>query len=471
MKTELLRSHFRPTVALALPVMLSQLGHVAVGVCDSVLVGHVGKLQLAAVGIGNSLSMVLLVLGLGISMGAVPRVANANGRQDYAALSRLLVGAVWLNTLMGVALLGISQLLPLALPLLHQPPAVVALAGPWVRVIGLSLLPLMVFQGFREWAEGLGLTRQAMYLSLATNGLNALLVYALVFGHFGLPALGMMGAAWGTLVARVLMAAAMAGYVLRTERLRTRRPATAATWLRPGAAELRGQLALGLPIGGQMMCEVGVFAAANLFMGWLGVAALAAHQIAINVASVTYMAATGIAAAATIRVGHLRGRGNEAGARQAGFAAYWLAFGFMGTMALLLLALRHLIPPLYNPDPAVVAQATLLLTVAAAFQVFDGLQVVGLGALRGLEDVRVPSVVALLAYWVLALPLSYLLGFGLHLGGLGVWLGLLTGLGVVAVVLLLRFRRESVPGALPPAAPGTVPAPLPQGDLVGALAQ
>jgi MATE family multidrug resistance protein len=446
------KSHLRPTILLAYPVVLSQLGHILVSVCDSVMVGQTGKLPLAAVSVGVSTTTVLLVLGLGISMGAVPRVAAANGRGDNAALGHLLVGTIWLNTLVGVLLAGLSQLLPLVMPHLHQAPEVVALATPWVRVVGLSLLPLMVFQGFREWAEGLGLTSQAMRLSILGNVLNALLCYAFIFGHFGSPAMGLMGAAWATLISRVVMAAMMALFVLRAKQLRTRRPTEAGTWLRPGLAELRGQLALGLPIGVQMMFEVGAFAASALMMGWLGVATQAAHQIAINVASVTYMSASGIAAAATIRVGNLRGSGDLAGARQAGFAAYWLAFGFMGTMGLLLIICRHFIPTYYNTDPAVVAQAATLLTIAAAFQVSDGLQVVGLGALRGLEDVKVPSVVALLAYWAIALPLGYGLGFGLKMGAPGVWVGLLTGLTIVAAVLLHRFRQQSEPGRRPPGA-------------------
>ncbi|MGI4872375.1 MAG: MATE family efflux transporter [Janthinobacterium lividum] len=443
-----MKSHLRATALLAFPVVLSQLGHILVGVCDSVMVGHLGKLPLDAVGMGVSVTTLLLVLGLGISMGAVPRVAAANGRGDYPALGRLLVGTVWLNMLAGVALAGLSQLLPLLLPHLGQAPEVVALATPWVRVVGLSLLPLMVFQGFREWAEGLGLTRQAMQLSIAANVLNALLCYALIFGHFGAPALGLMGSAWATLISRIGMALLMGQFVLRAEALRNRRPTSGRAWLRPGLAELRGQLALGLPIGVQMMLEVGAFSAAFLLIGWLGVTPQAAHQIAINVASVTYMAATGISAAATIRVGSLRGSGDVAGARQAGFAAYWLAFAFMGLMGGLMLALRHVIPPLYNHDPAVLAQAATLLAIAAAFQVSDGLQVVGLGALRGLEDVKMPSVVALLAYWAVALPLGYGLGFGLKLGAVGIWLGLLTGLSLVAGLLLLRFRRLSQPVAV-----------------------
>ncbi|MCC3152348.1 MATE family efflux transporter [Hymenobacter sp. BT770] len=440
---ENLRPHLRPTLLLALPVMLSQLGHVLVNFVDSVVVGHIGKVPLAAVGVGVSTTSVLLVLGVGLSMGSVPLVAAADGRRDLPELGRLLVASVWTNALAGLVLAGLGQLVPPFLHLLGQPPEVVALAGPWVQVISLSLFPLMVFQGFREFAEGLGLTREAMWLSILGNVLNGLLCYALVYGHLGLPAMGMMGSAWATLMARGLMAAFMAIYVLRAKRLRAERAAVT-SWL-PVGATVRRVVDLGAPIGVQMALEVGAFGLSLLMAGWLGVTTEAAHKVAIDVASMTYMAASGIAAAATIRVGNLRGAGDLNAARHAGFAAYWLTFGFMGSMALLLILTRHLVPYIYISDPQVVAQASTLLLIAALFQVSDGLQVVGLGALRGLEDVKVPSVVALLAYWAVALPLGYFLGFKLHMGAPGVWTGLLVGLSIVATVLLLRFRRETEP--------------------------
>ena len=423
--------------------MASQLGHVLVNFVDSVVVGHIGKLPLAAVGVGVSTTSVLLVLGVGLSMGAVPLVAAADGRRDLPELGRLLVASVWTNALAGLLLAGLGQLVPLLLPLLGQPPEVVALAGPWVQVISLTLLPLMVFQGFREFAEGLGLTRQAMWLSILANVLNGLLCYALVYGKWGAPEMGMMGSAWATLLARGLMAAFMGAYVLRAKRLRAERAAVI-SWL-PDGVTIRRVVNLGAPIGVQMALEVGAFGLSLLMAGWLGVTTEAAHKVAIDVASMTYMAASGIAAAATIRVGNLRGAGNLPAARQAGFAAYWLTFAFMGAMGILLISTRHLVPYIYISDPQVVAQASTLLLIAALFQVSDGLQVVGLGALRGLEDVKVPSVVALLAYWAVALPLGYFLGFKLHLGAPGVWTGLLVGLSIVAGVLLLRFRRETTP--------------------------
>ena len=440
-----IRSHLRPTVLLAYPVVLSQLGHIMVSFVDSVLVGRTGTVPLAAVSLGMSCTTVLMILGIGLSMGSVPLVAAADGRRDLPDLGRLLASSVWLSALAGLVLAGLGQLMPSLLPYLGQSPEVAALAAPWVQVISLSLLPLMVFQGFREFAEGLGLTRQAMWLSVLANVVNAALCYALVFGHWGAPRMGLMGSAWATLVARVLMAVLMAAYVLLAPRLRIYREAVT-SWF-PDGATLRRLLDIGAPIGVQMAFEVGAFAASAIMIGWLGAATLAAHQVAINLASITYMAASGIAAAATIRVGNLQGRGRFAEAREAGFAAYWLGFAFMGAMGLLFIGFRHVLPLLYSHDPAVVASAGTLLLIAALFQVSDGLQVVGLGALRGLEDVKVPSVVALLAYWAVALPLGYFLGFTLHFGAPGVWLGLLTGLSIVAVVLLVRFSRETAPGA------------------------
>jgi MATE family multidrug resistance protein len=446
-----IRPHIKPTLLLAYPVVLSQLGHVLVNVCDSVMVGRTGTIPLAAVSLSVSVSTVVMVLGLGLSMGITPLVAAADGKRDLPRLGELLVSGVLLSSLAGLVLGAVGLLIAPLLPYFHQPAAVVKLAAPFVRVIFLSFLPLMIFQGFRQFAEGLGLTRQAMLLSLMANVVNAFLCYALIFGHFGAPALGMLGAAWATVISRVLMALLMGVYVLRAERLRPYREA-AGSWLRLRGDTIRRLLGIGLPIGVQMMFEMGAFSFSAIMIGWLSATALAAHQIAINIASVTYMAASGIAAAATIRVGNLRGLGDAMGARQAGFTAYTLTFLFMSIMGLLLIAGRHYIPHFYSPngkdDPAVMAQAATLLLIAALFQISDGLQVVGLGALRGLEDVKVPSVVALLAYWAVALPLGYGLGFGLKLGSMGVWIGLLSGLTTVAIVLLWRFRQHSAVPAL-----------------------
>ncbi|MCC2546687.1 MATE family efflux transporter [Hymenobacter sp. BT175] len=437
-----IRPHIRPTLLLAYPVVLSQLGHILVSVVDSVVVGQTGKVPLAAVSLSVSVGTVVMVLGLGLTMGITPLVAAADGKRDVNALGDLLVGGVQLSVLAGLLLAGLGFAIAPLLHLLDQPAEVVALARPWVRVLFMSMLPLMVFQGFKQFAEGLGLTRQAMYLSILANVLNAVLCYALVFGNWGAPRMGMIGAAWATLFSRVLMAALMATYVLRAPRLQPYREA-AGHWLELHGPSLRRLVGLGAPIGVQMMFEMGAFSFSAIMIGWLGTTSLAAHQIAINVASITYMAASGIGAAATIRVGRLRGLGDPEGARQAGFTSYLLIFLLMSGAGLVLVAARQYIPLFYNHDPAVVAQAATLLLIAALFQVSDGLQVVGLGALRGLEDVKIPSVVALLAYWAVGLPFGYFLAFPLRMGATGVWMGLLTGLTLVALALLWRFRQHS----------------------------
>ncbi|QNE38728.1 MATE family efflux transporter [Hymenobacter sp. NBH84] len=442
-----LRPHIKPTLLLAYPVVLSQLGHVLVNVCDSVMVGHIdppalAATSLAAISLGVSTSTVGLVLGLGVSLGITPLVAAANGRRDVPALGRLLVNGVWLCLAAGLVLALLGFALTPLLRYLNQPAAVEALARPWIQVLFLSYVPLMLFQAFKQFAEGLGLTRQAMYLSIMANVVNAFLCYVLIFGHFGIAPMGLMGSAWATLTARILMAVLMGTYVLRAARLQPYREAASTQFL-PDVVTLRRLLGLGAPIGVQMMFEMGAFSFSAIMIGWLGATPLAAHQIAINVASVTYMAASGIAAAATVRVGNFYGFGDGPGARQAGFTAYWLTFLFMGTMGLILVAGRQVIPYLYNDTTLVVEQAAGLLLIAALFQVSDGLQVVGLGALRGLEDVKVPSIVALLAYWAVGLPIGYGLGFGLGWGATGVWVGLLTGLTLVAGVLLWRFRQHS----------------------------
>ncbi|GAA4384312.1 MATE family efflux transporter [Hymenobacter koreensis] len=431
-----LRPHLRPTVLLAYPVVLSQLGHVLVNVVDSVVVGHTGKVPLAAVSLSVDIVSVFMMMGLGLSMGITPLVATADGQRDVHRIGQLLTSGVLVCTFAGFLLAAAGWLALPFLKYLNQAPEVVELAIPWARVMFLSLIPLMVFQGFRQFAEGLGLTRQAMQLSILANVLNGVLCYAFVFGKLGSPAFGMMGAAWATLLARGLMAALMAAYVLRASRLQPYR--AAASW-RADWATQRHLFGIGLPIAAHLVFEVGAFSVAGIMAGWLGPSTQAAHRIALNVASVTFMAVSGIATAATIRVGNLRGIGDWLGARRAGFAAYAFTFAFMGGCGLLLILFRHYIPTLYNSDPAVLAQAATLLLVAALFQVSDGLQVVGLGALRGLHDVKIPSLVALLAYWVAALPLGYFLGFVLNWGAPGVWLGLLLGLSLVAALLLFRF--------------------------------
>jgi MATE family multidrug resistance protein len=434
--------HFKENFYLAYPVVLSQLGHILVSVTDSIMVGRLGTVPLAAASLGNSIFNIVLVFGLGLSYSITPMVAAANGRQNTKRISLLLINGLVVTSLAGVLLFLFSYLLSPLLYYLDQPLEVVELTLPYLNILFFSMIPLMVFQGFRQVAEGLSLTRQSMYLSILANVLNVGGNYVLIYGKLGFPAIGMNGAAISTLVSRVVMAVLMAWFI------------SSSPWLKPYRLRWKRKyfsprhmwriVQLGLPISVQMIFEMGAFSFSAIMIGWLGAKELAAHQIAINVASLTYMMASGIGAAATIRVGNLLGQGRLGEMRKAGLSSLVMAILFMSFTGLILVLANSFIPRFYIQDPEVIELAAGLLLIAAIFQVSDGVQVVGLGCLRGLEDVKIPSIVSLLAYWVAGLPIGYLLCFKLGFGVNGIWTGLLIGLSVAAFLLYFRFQKLSL---------------------------
>ncbi|ALJ01595.1 MATE family efflux transporter [Rufibacter tibetensis] len=435
------REHYKSTFWLAYPVVLSQLGHILVSVADSVMAGRIGTVQLAAASLGNSIFTIVLVFGLGISYAITPLVARADGRKNHTRIALVLLNGLVLNTLIGILLFLAFWGLSPFIAYLNQPEEVVRLAIPYVNVLFLSMVPLMVFQAFKQFAEGLSLTKQSMYISILANVINVGLNYVLIYGKLGMPALGLNGAAWATLISRILMAGMMAMFIFmspRFARYRSYLHLQSISW-----SHMTRMFKIGFPISLQMIFEMGAFSFSAVMIGWLGARDLASHQIALNVASVTYMMASGISAAATIRVGKLRGSGDAHGIHTAGYSSLIMGAMFMATSALLIILCKDLIPHFYVKDVTVHALAAQLLIVAAVFQLSDGVQVVALGALRGLEDVKVPSMISLFSYWLIALPLGYALGFWANLGAIGIWLGLLTGLTFAAVLLFFRFRKFS----------------------------
>lgn len=435
------KDHFSKNFTLAFPVVLSQLGHILVSVFDSLMVGQIGTLPLAAASLGNSIFTITLVFGLGVSYSITPLIAAADGRRNYTRISLLLLNGLVSNIMLGVLLFIAGYFLSPYITLLGQPEDVVTLAVPYINILFLSMVPLMVFQAFRQFAEGLSLTRQAMYISIIANVINIILNYILIFGKFGVEPMGLVGAGWATLISRILMAIVMAVWVLHAKRFEVYWHFLRLKHL--SFIHVYHIFKLGLPISGQMIFEMGAFSFSAVMIGWLGAKELAAHQIAINIASVTYMMASGIAAAATIRVGNQKGLGNYISMRMAGYSNLVMGVAFMMASGLLMILCKNLIPMLYIDDVEVINMASSLLIIAALFQISDGIQVVGLGALRGLEDVRIPSLISLLAYWVIGLPVGYYLCFKSDFGVNGIWLGLLVGLSVAAVLLTLRFRMLS----------------------------
>lgn len=435
------RSEARTSFLLAYPVMISMLGQVMTGVADSIMIGWTGAVPLAASSLANVFFTVLLFFGVGVSYAITPLVAEASGAGDDRSIIEALRHGLLINVVVSVILMALVFGGQEALRHIGQPVDVVELAIPYLLIITLSIFPTMVFQSFRQFAEGLHRTRMAMVIMILGNLLNVGLNYVLIYGTWIFPELGLNGAGWATLIARIVMAAWMAAYVYYGRWF---------TAFRDGfllgnysKALINRMLHIGIPAGAQFIFEAAAFGFSAVMMGWLGANTLAAHQIAINLATVSYMTTSGLGAAATIRVGTFLGQRDGVAVRRAGFTLIGLAVLVMLLWAVAFITGKNFLPSLYIDDHAVLSIAAPLMVIAGFFQLSDGMQVVCAGALRGLQDVKVPSLLIFVAYWVLALPIGYLLAFPLGYGAIGIWLGLLLGLTLTAAAMVWRFNRLS----------------------------
>uniref|UniRef100_UPI004048B6C9 MATE family efflux transporter n=2 Tax=Roseivirga sp. TaxID=1964215 RepID=UPI004048B6C9 len=432
------QQHYKRTLHLAFPVILSQIGHVSVGIVDSIMVGQIGSEALAASSFANSMLMVFLMFGIGISYGITPLVAQADGEGDTTKIARLLRHGIILCGATSLLLFLAGFILSFAFGSFSQPAEVILMGTPYFYVILASLIPLMLFQNFRQFLEGLSITRPTMFISIGANLLNVLFNYLLIYGKFGFPELGLIGAGWGTLISRVFMAIGLLVYIGKSKRTEAFKVGLRIFSI--SAAYFKPMLKIGVPSGAQFVFEVGAFSVAALMMGQLGVVPLAAHQIAISLVSLSYMMATGIAAASTVRVGNQIGKRDAFNLNRAGNTSFIIALIFMAFCATIFIVFHNFFPTLYVDDPELISLAGSLIVVAGFFQLSDGVQVVGLGALRGMSDVKIPTIITLIAYWVLGIPVSYLFGFIWGFGPQGVWLGLLVGLSASAVALYVRFK-------------------------------
>lgn len=436
------KEHIRASTLLALPVMLSQVGHMLVSVSDSVMVGRIGSIPLAGISLANSIYSVILLFGIGVSYGLTPLVAAADGEGDDQMISSTLKNGMLLNLVIGLLMSAICALMVSILPYMGQSPEVVEQASKYLQVMSYSLLPLMVFQTLRQVIEGMSLTKEVMKISLSGNVVNVLLNYALIYGHLGFDAMGIVGAGVATVISRVLMAIALYVYYKRSQKFAGihRKMVTSVFEF----SLVKRILSVGLPTGLQYIMELGAFGASAIMIGWIGALPLAAHQIALNIAAITYMASTGFAAAGTIRVGNHMGTKDYKGLKLAGIATLSVTAIMMLISAVIFLLFRNQLPLIYVSEVDVVQLAGTLLIVAAFFQLSDGIQAVGLGVLRGLEDVKVPTAVTVFSYWGVAIPVGYILGIRLETGAIGVWIGLLVGLTIGAIAHYSRFYSLSI---------------------------
>jgi len=442
--------HIKKNLQLAWPVMLSQVGHVLTGTADGLMVGRLGEVPLAANAFALSLTSLFLMFSIGLSYGITPLVATAHAGGHFKRIIILLRHSLVLNGVAVVLLCGLffAGVMPF-LSYFDQPTAVVQEARQYVVLIALSLIPVAAYQAFRQFMEGLSQTRPAMYISVVGNIINIVLNWLLIYGKAGMPELGLAGAGWGTLISRVVMGIGLGLYLYYVPRFKRYRAGFNLRALRPQKKVFGQMLRIGVPSGLQYVFEVGAFTSATLMVGWLGATALAAHQIAMNLSTITYVLASGIASAATIRVGNQLGLKDRATMRRAGYSCFLMVALFMVCTGTTFIVGKTWLAGLYINSPEVVAVASSMLVVAAFFQISDGVQVVGHGALRGMADARIPTLYSMVAYWVLGLPAGYLLAFAAGMGAVGIWLGLLIGLSASALLILLRFERLSRRIALP----------------------
>ncbi len=433
------KTHAKEGFHLAYPVMLSQLGHVTMGVADNIMVGNLGAANLAGAGLANVAFNFLLLFGIGVSYAITPLVSTADGERDDTKIASILKHGLLINLCNSLILVVIVLIGMNVLYHINQPPEVVVLSIPYLSIITFSLIPILVFQTFRQFTEGLSLTRIAMIIVISANLVNIGLNYLWIYGHGGFPALGLNGAGYATLTSRVLMAVVFAGYVYLAPRFKKFRNGFSIG--NYSKALLNKMLHIGIPAGMQFIFEVAAFDFSLVMMGWLGTQALAAHQIAINLATISYMTTSGLAAAATIRVSHFLGKKDFSNLRQSAYSLLGVALLIMTAWAIFFIVGRNLLPVLYVHDAEVIAIAGPLLVIAGFFQLSDGAQVVCIGALRGLQDVKIPSLLIFISYWIIGLPLGYCLAFVFGWGAIGIWLGLLLGLTLTATAMFLRFKK------------------------------
>jgi MATE family multidrug resistance protein len=440
-------SEFSYNWKLAAPVMLGMLGHTFVSFVDNIMVGQLGTAELAAVSLGNSFMFIAMSIGIGFSTAITPLIAEADSSDNFQQAKSTFKHGLFLCTILGVSLFLMVFFAKPLMYLMKQPDEVVELAIPYLDLVAFSLIPLIVFQALKQFSDGMSMTKYPMYATIIANLVNVGLNYVLIFGHFGFPELGIVGAAYGTLASRFIMVAYL--WWLLAKKERSRKLVTNIKIFVLDTLMLKKIIGLGTPSAMQMFFEVGIFTAAIWLSGLLGKNPQAANQIALNLSSMTFMVAMGLSVAAMVRVGNQKGLMKFRELRRIAFSIFLLGTllaVFFGTVFFLF---HKQLPKIYVDlnDTAnyidnmeVISIAAKLLFAAAIFQISDSIQVIVLGALRGLQDVKIPTLITFIAYWAIGFPISYYLGTEEMYGSFGIWLGLLAGLTTAAILLYIRFN-------------------------------
>ncbi len=441
---------FKYNLKLAYPVILGMLGHTMVAFVDNVMVGQLGTAELAAVSLGNSFMFIAMSLGIGFSTAITPLIAEADGEDDFEKGKSTFKHGLFLCILLGISLfLSVFFAEPL-LRVMNQPQEVVDLAIPYLNLVATSLIPLIIFQAFKQFSDGMSMTRYPMYATLLANIINVILNYIFIFGKFGMPQLGIVGAAIGTLVSWLVMVVYL--WYLLSQHHKSREYVLHIKIFFLNKKMIKKLIDLGFPSAMQMFFEVAIFTAAIWLSGILGKNPQAANQIALNLSSMTFMVAIGLSVTAMIRVGNQIGLKRFKELRRIAFSIFILSTSFAIVFAILFYLFNNSLPKLYLDynDPTKFADnfevwsiASKLLLIAAVFQISDTIQVVALGALRGMQDVMIPTIITFIAYWLIGFPISYYLSMHTEYRTSGIWIGLLAGLTSSGIMLFIRFNYLS----------------------------
>jgi MATE family, multidrug efflux pump len=431
------------TFTLAIPVIVGQLGQVMMGIVDSLMVGRLGAVPLAASSLSNGIFFLILVVGIGVSQAITPLVAESVGSNRLERCSKFLKMGLLVCTASGILLASVTIGLAKLIPFLNQPQAMVPIAMEYLEIMGISILPIMLFQVYRQYSEGLSLMWPAMILTIAANGLNVFLNWLFIFGNLGFPSMGLTGAGYSTLITRIIMTIAMIAYVTQSQKYKRFRAPIITFPFEINKKMIGAIVRIGSATGSQYFFEVGAFSGAAIMVGWMGAEFLAAHQIALSAAAFSFMFAIGVSAAASVRVGKAKGEKNRLSIRKAGFSAIMLSASMMAVFAIIFVLFRFQFPTFFIGDTGVIQLAGSLMIIASLFQVSDGIQCVGLGVLRGIADVKIPTIITFISYWIIGLPSGYLLAFPLGFKVYGIWIGLFLGLSSSAVLLTTRFHLKT----------------------------
>lgn len=438
---------FRYNMQLAYPVILGMLGHTLIGIVDNIMVGKLGSTELAAVSLGNSMIFIALSLGIGFSTAITPIVGEADAEKDTSKIRLAFHNGLFLCVILGFALFGLIVLGKPLMEMLHQPKEVIALAKPYLDWVGFSLVPLIIYQGYKQFADGLSMTKYSMYAIVMANILHVIINYCLIYGVWIFPKMGIVGAALGTVISRIAMVVFMHVILSKQEQLNQYFHNFSFDEIKKET--IKKIVNLGVPSALQMLFEVVLFTAGIWLCGNIGKTSQAANQIALSLASMTFMFAMGLSVVSMIRVSNQKGLQDYKNLVIVARSIFLLAILIEIVFALLFVVFHQIVPPLFLDmsdttqlldNQEVVTIAAKLLLVAAVFQISDGIQVVVLGALRGLQDVKIPMYITFVAYWVIGFPISYYLGEYTDLKAVGVWIGLLAGLTSAALFLYIRFH-------------------------------